>query len=53
MQIYKDGEVEVQDEGSQLITLLVEPQGGQYVIDLCAGSIETLLVTLKEVEERR
>lgn len=52
MQIYKNGEVEVQDEGSQLITLLMEAQGGQYVIDLCAGSIELLLITLKEAEER-
>ncbi|MBF0159733.1 MAG: RsmB/NOP family class I SAM-dependent RNA methyltransferase [Magnetococcales bacterium] len=32
------GLLEVQDEGSQLISLLVEPQPGWQVIDLCAGT---------------
>ncbi|MBF0137699.1 MAG: RsmB/NOP family class I SAM-dependent RNA methyltransferase [Magnetococcus sp. DMHC-1] len=34
---YRQGWIEVQDEGSQLIALLVAPQPGQLVVDLCAG----------------
>ena len=36
--IYKEGRVEVQDEGSQLIARLVAPRRGQMVADLCAGA---------------
>ncbi|HEY4403903.1 MAG TPA: RsmB/NOP family class I SAM-dependent RNA methyltransferase [Xanthobacteraceae bacterium] len=32
------GLVEVQDEGSQLAALLADVQGGQHVVDLCAGA---------------
>lgn len=32
------GAFEIQDEGSQLVTLLAAPQPGQTVIDLCAGA---------------
>ena len=35
---YKEGLVEVQDEGSQLIALACSPQPGQRVLDLCAGA---------------
>jgi len=35
---YRDGLVEVQDEGSQLIALACNPQPGQRVLDLCAGA---------------
>lgn len=35
---YREGFVEVQDEGSQLIALACDPQPGQRVIDLCAGA---------------
>jgi len=35
---YADGLVEVQDEGSQLIALACEPQGGANILDLCAGA---------------
>src|SRR3546814_14363634 len=35
--LWKDGLVEVQDEGSQIIARLCEAQPGQTVIDLCAG----------------
>ncbi|MBF0426154.1 MAG: RsmB/NOP family class I SAM-dependent RNA methyltransferase [Magnetococcales bacterium] len=34
---YRRGWIEVQDEGSQLIALLVAPEPGQTVVDLCAG----------------
>ena len=37
-QVFKDGWIEVQDEGSQLVTLLADPKPGQKVIDFCAGA---------------
>jgi 16S rRNA (cytosine967-C5)-methyltransferase len=36
--IYKDGRVEVQDEGSQLVARLTAPRRGQMVVDFCAGA---------------
>ncbi len=36
--MYRDGAVEVQDEGSQLLGLLVEPRRGEMVVDFCAGA---------------
>jgi len=38
LQLFKDGAFEVQDEGSQLLTLLVEPRRGERVADFCAGA---------------
>jgi 16S rRNA (cytosine967-C5)-methyltransferase len=35
---YLGGDVEVQDEGSQLIALACEPAAGQRIVDLCAGA---------------
>ncbi|WP_180682819.1 RsmB/NOP family class I SAM-dependent RNA methyltransferase [Tepidicella baoligensis] len=35
---YRDGLVEVQDEGSQLLALLVEPKRHDTVVDFCAGA---------------
>lgn len=35
---YRDGRVEIQDEGSQLIALACEPGAGQRILDLCAGA---------------
>jgi 16S rRNA (cytosine967-C5)-methyltransferase len=32
------GAVEVQDEGSQLLALLLDPKRGQMVVDFCAGA---------------
>jgi 16S rRNA (cytosine967-C5)-methyltransferase len=37
-QAFKDGKFEMQDEGSQLVSLLVEAKPGQKVIDFCAGA---------------
>lgn len=34
----KRGEVEIQDEGSQLVALLVDAQPGERVVDFCAGA---------------
>lgn len=35
---FQDGWFEVQDEGSQLLALLVDARPGQRVVDLCAGA---------------
>lgn len=36
--LFLDGSVEVQDEGSQLLGLLVAPKRGEMVVDFCAGA---------------
>ncbi len=36
--IYRDGKIDVQDEGSQLIARLVQPRRGEMVCDFCAGA---------------
>lgn len=36
--IFEDGGVEVQDEGSQLLSHVVAPRRGELVIDFCAGA---------------
>lgn len=35
---YVQGEVEVQDEGSQLLALLLDAKRGEMVVDFCAGA---------------
>lgn len=35
---FANGEVEVQDEGSQLLSLLLAPKRGEMVADFCAGA---------------
>ncbi|WP_295547381.1 RsmB/NOP family class I SAM-dependent RNA methyltransferase [uncultured Pseudacidovorax sp.] len=35
---FERGAIEVQDEGSQLLTLLVEARRGEMVVDFCAGA---------------
>lgn len=34
----KSGEVEIQDEGSQLVAMLVDARAGERVVDFCAGA---------------
>lgn len=34
----KNGEAEIQDEGSQLVAMLVDAQPGERVVDFCAGA---------------
>ena len=36
--LFKEGSIEVQDEGSQLISLMLNPKRGQMVADFCAGA---------------
>lgn len=35
---YREGRIEVQDEGSQLIARLLQPRRGEMVVDFCAGA---------------
>lgn len=37
-QYFKQGHFEVQDEGSQMVSMLVDAKAGQKVIDFCAGA---------------
>ncbi|MBB5018356.1 16S rRNA (cytosine967-C5)-methyltransferase [Chitinivorax tropicus] len=36
--LFNEGAVEVQDEGSQLLGLLLSPRRGEMVVDFCAGA---------------
>jgi len=36
--LFLSGDIEVQDEGSQLLAWLVEPRRGEMIVDLCAGA---------------
>jgi 16S rRNA (cytosine967-C5)-methyltransferase len=36
--MFLDGAVEVQDEGSQILGMLMEPKRGEMVVDFCAGA---------------
>jgi 16S rRNA (cytosine967-C5)-methyltransferase len=36
--LYRDGTIEIQDEGSQLAALMVDARPGQEVMDFCAGA---------------
>ena len=38
LEVFTRGEVEVQDEGSQLLALLTDPKRGEMVVDFCAGA---------------
>lgn len=38
VQAWRDGLIEVQDEGSQLVALLTDAQPGMAVVDYCAGA---------------
>ena len=38
IQAFKDGWFEVQDEGSQIVSLIANPRPGDFVIDACAGA---------------
>lgn len=38
LDVFTRGEVEVQDEGSQLLSLLTDPKRGEMVVDFCAGA---------------
>jgi 16S rRNA (cytosine967-C5)-methyltransferase len=38
LEIFKNGIIEVQDEGSQLVALMLDARPGERVVDFCAGA---------------
>lgn len=38
IKMLRDGSIEIQDEGSQLVAFLVDPKPGERVVDFCAGA---------------
>ncbi len=38
LKVFTDGDIEVQDEGSQLLAMLVDAKRGEMVVDFCAGA---------------
>ncbi len=38
LELFKQGAIEVQDEGSQLLALLLDARRGEMVVDFCAGA---------------
>ncbi|WP_298832466.1 RsmB/NOP family class I SAM-dependent RNA methyltransferase [uncultured Piscinibacter sp.] len=38
LDVFTRGDVEVQDEGSQLLALMLDPKRGEMVVDFCAGA---------------
>jgi len=51
-ELWKKGEIEVQDEGSQLLALLVNARPGMAVIDYCAGAGGKTLALAATMENR-
>ena len=49
---WREGLVEVQDEGSQLVALLVDARPGQSVVDFCAGAGGKALALAATMENR-
>jgi len=52
MQAFRDGWFEIQDEGSQLVALLVGARAGHQVVDFCAGAGGKALAVAAEMENR-
>ena len=50
--MFRDGRVEVQDEGSQLVALLVDARPGQAVVDYCAGAGGKTLALAARMENK-
>lgn len=50
--IFKSGGIEVQDEGSQLASLLVEARPGMRVVDFCAGAGGKTLALAASMQNR-
>lgn len=48
----KTGEAEIQDEGSQLVALLVDAQPGERVVDFCAGAGGKTLAIATQMQNR-
>ncbi|TJY63124.1 RsmB/NOP family class I SAM-dependent RNA methyltransferase [Sinimarinibacterium sp. CAU 1509] len=50
--IYRDGWIEPQDEGSQLLAMLMDAQPGETVIDYCAGAGGKTLALAAQMQDR-
>lgn len=50
--VFQRGHVELQDEGSQLVSLLVDAKSGEQVLDLCAGAGGKTLVLAMLMENK-
>lgn len=50
--LWKNGDIEVQDEGSQLLSLLTDTKPGMAVIDYCAGAGGKTLAMAANMENR-
>lgn len=50
--LWKQGLIEVQDEGSQLVALLVEAKPGMAVLDLCAGAGGKTLMLAAQMQNK-
>jgi len=48
--VYLMGEVEIQDEGSQIVSLLVDAKPGEQVLDYCAGGGGKTLALAAEMQ---
>ena len=48
----KTGEIEIQDEGSQLVALLVDAKPGDRVVDFCAGAGGKTLAIAAQMQNR-
>ena len=48
----KGGEVEIQDEGSQLVAMLVDAKPGERVVDFCAGAGGKTLAIAVQMENK-
>ncbi|MSO88681.1 MAG: RsmB/NOP family class I SAM-dependent RNA methyltransferase [Rhodospirillaceae bacterium] len=52
LEVFRGGFVEVQDEGSQLASMLVGARPGMRVVDFCAGAAGKTLAMAAEMENR-
>lgn len=52
LKTFRDGWIEVQDEGSQLVALLTDAQPGAAVVDVCAGAGGKTLALAAEMDNR-
>jgi 16S rRNA (cytosine967-C5)-methyltransferase len=52
LELFKKGQIEVQDEGSQIASLLVDARPGMRVVDFCAGAGGKTLALAAAMENR-
>jgi 16S rRNA (cytosine967-C5)-methyltransferase len=50
--LYREGALEVQDEGSQILSLLCGVKPGQWVVDFCAGAGGKTLALAAQMENK-